>query len=193
MLLQARVWVARAAGVRRQTCCPGRLPLGCPLQHGSRQPAHLALKRRTVLLVAREAIDEEAVLAAVVHGLLQQADGDLRVGCKGGGRGEGCGDGGGEEAQPDRVLRLRVEQLRDAWQCWPTLEMAAVRHGGERPERTWEGTIWPFLIMSATIWPSGLPLFMWARSRSPALRQPWHTGHGTLHPGQLQMRMLNRS
>ena len=36
--------------------------------------------------------------------------------------------------------------------------------------RTWEGTIWPFLIISATMLPSGLPLFMCARSRSPALR-----------------------
>ena len=36
--------------------------------------------------------------------------------------------------------------------------------------RTCEGTIWPCLIMSATIWPSALPLLMCARSRSPALR-----------------------
>lgn len=49
---------------------------------------------------------------------------------------------------------------------------------------TWEGTIWPFLIISATIWPSGLPLFMCARSRSPALQgrggaQGWATSGGT--------------
>jgi hypothetical protein len=37
--------------------------------------------------------------------------------------------------------------------------------------RTCEGTILPSLIMSATIWPSGLPLFMCARSRSPALQE----------------------
>ena len=35
---------------------------------------------------------------------------------------------------------------------------------------TLEGTIWPCLIISATMLPSGVPDFMWARSRSPALR-----------------------
>lgn len=36
--------------------------------------------------------------------------------------------------------------------------------------RTLEGTIWPSLIISATMLPSGLPDFMCALSRSPALR-----------------------
>ena len=38
---------------------------------------------------------------------------------------------------------------------------------------TSDGTIWPFLIISATTFPSGEPLFTCARSRSPALR--WTT------------------
>ena len=36
--------------------------------------------------------------------------------------------------------------------------------------RTREGTIWPCLIISATMLPSAVPDFMCARSRSPALR-----------------------
>ena len=35
---------------------------------------------------------------------------------------------------------------------------------------TREGTIWPCLIISATMLPSGVPDFMCARNRSPALR-----------------------
>ena len=35
---------------------------------------------------------------------------------------------------------------------------------------TREGTIWPCAIISATMLPSGVPDFMCARSRSPALR-----------------------
>ena len=37
-------------------------------------------------------------------------------------------------------------------------------------ELTREGTIWPCAIISATMLPSGVPDFMCARSRSPALR-----------------------
>ncbi len=43
-------------------------------------------------------------------------------------------------------------------------------HAGRERLLTREGTIWPCLIISATMLPSGVPDFMCARSRSPALR-----------------------
>lgn len=85
----------RTAGVPRRACQPSaRRSASCSYraQAGRVAASHLALERRAVLLVAREAVDEEPVLATVVHGPLQQADGDLqggRTGWRLGGEGEG--------------------------------------------------------------------------------------------------------
>lgn len=178
---------------------------GCSSTHKRKHPppkqpvptpapaSHQLLKRRAVLLIAGEAVDQETVLAALVHGALQQADGDLQHGC-------GCGWGkvwcAAHLQQADGDIRARrcpgsggqVEWRRPAGICAARIRrynLALHEHIDHHHEKqkanpqkqalllTLEGTIWPCLIMSATICPSGLPLFMCARSRSPALQ---HTG-----------------
>ena len=120
------------------------------------------------------------MLAALVHRVLQQADGHLRA-AGGGWRKAACraqrrrGPACNMRPAPAGSLQPTPRQL-----CCRQARGSSSGAPAQRlpPLLTWLGTIWPCLIMSATICPSGLPLFMCARSRSPALRGgggKWHS------------------